>query len=97
MLGFLYRFFLRLIWHRELAVGLVTVIFWIALYLFERSWIKTLGFSLTLMIYMGFAMFVLDRLLMSRRTRKRRRLTLPDALPMGGLSPASHAQLGPVR
>ncbi|HEY0782091.1 MAG TPA: hypothetical protein VGE98_06550 [Thermoanaerobaculia bacterium] len=78
LLGWLYRCFLRIIWHRELAVGLVTVIFWIALYLFERSWLKTLGFSLTLMIYMGTAMYVLDRLLMSRRSRQRRRLAALD-------------------
>lgn len=74
MMGRLYRFLMRLIWHRELAVGLVTVIFWLALYLFERSWIKTLGFSFTLMIYMGVSVFVLDRVLMSRRSRYRRLL-----------------------
>jgi hypothetical protein len=78
IMGRLYRFLLRLIWHRELAVGLVTVIFWLALYLFERSWIKTLGFSFTLMIYMGISVFVLDRVLMSRRSRRRRLLGFAD-------------------
>jgi hypothetical protein len=86
IMGRLYRFFLRLIWHRELAVGLVTVIFWLSLYLFERSWIKTLGFSFTLMIYMGLSVFVLDRVLMSRRSRRRRLLGVagnpqPQPLP----------------
>lgn len=84
VMGRLYSFFLRLIWHRELAVGLVTVIFWLSLYLFERSWIKTLGFSFTLMIYMGVSVFVLDRYLMSRRARRKRLLGLNE----GPASPA---------
>jgi hypothetical protein len=82
LMGRLYRFFLRWIWHRELAIGLVTVIFWLSLYLYERSWIKTLGFSFTLMIYMGVSVFVLDRLLMGRRTRRRRLLGLGEPLPL---------------
>lgn len=85
IMGRLYLFFLRLIWHRELAIGLVTVIFWLALYLFERSWIKTLGFSFTLMIYMGISVYVLDRYLMSRRSRRIRLLGL-DSTP----APAAH-------
>lgn len=78
VMGRLYRFFLRLIWHRDMAVGLVTVIFWLSLYLFERSWIKTLGFSFTLMIYMGVSVFVIDRLLVSRRSRRKRLLGLAE-------------------
>lgn len=83
IMGRLYLFFLRLIWHRELAVGLVTVIFWLALYLFERSWIKNLGFSFTLMIYMGVSVYVLDRYLMSQRSRRTRLLGLrqPETAP----------------
>jgi hypothetical protein len=79
LMGCAYLFFLRLIRHRELAIGLVTVIFWLSLYLFERSWIKNLGFSLTLMIYMGFAVFVLDRLLLARRLLETRKLTVVDS------------------
>jgi hypothetical protein len=78
LMGRAYVFFLRRIWHRELAIGLVTVIFWLSLYLFERSWIKTLGFSLTLMIFVGSSMFVLDRYMMSRRSRRRRLLGLAE-------------------
>jgi hypothetical protein len=92
VMGRLYTFFLRLIWHRELAVGLVTVIFWLALYLFERSWIKTLGFSFTLMIYMGVSVFVVDRCLMSRRARRKRLLGLNQAeLPSPPLPPVAAA------
>jgi hypothetical protein len=71
----------------------VTVIFWLALYLFERSWIKTLGFSFTLMIYMGISVYVLDRYLMSRRSRRSRLLGLNSMPPMS-TSPA-HTQPEP--
>ena len=39
-----------------------TVIAWLALYLFERSWAKTIGLSGTLLIYAGGLSFLLDRL-----------------------------------
>lgn len=72
-LGWAYRFLShRLILHRELAVALVTVVFWLVLYLFERSWIKTLGFSITLMIYLGATVFLLDRWLLARKRRRLR-------------------------
>jgi len=89
VMGALYRFLNRLIWHRELAVGVVTVVFWIALYLFERSWIKTLGTSLTLMIYLGFAVFVVDRLLWEMRRQRRQRLAPATAPFPVGTSPRS--------
>lgn len=73
LMGLAYRRFLRLIWYRELAVGLVTVVFWLSLYLFERSWVKTLGLTITLMVVMGAAVFILDRLLLLRRTHWLRR------------------------
>jgi hypothetical protein len=41
--------------------------FWLALYLFERSWISMLGVSLTLFGYLGGAVFLLDRFLGRRR------------------------------
>ena len=63
VMGIAYRAVFRVIHHRELAVGLACVVFWLALYLFERSWIKTLGTSGTLLIYLGGLVFVLDRLL----------------------------------
>lgn len=67
LMGMAYHWWLRVIRHREIAIGLVTVMFWLALYLFERSWIKTLGLTVTMMVYLGGAAFVLDRYLLSRR------------------------------
>jgi len=62
MVGVTYQGFLRMIRHRDLAIGLVTVICWLSLYLFERSWVKTLGLAGTLIIYVGALTFVVDRL-----------------------------------
>jgi hypothetical protein len=48
--------------HRDIAVSVATVICWLTLYLFERSWAKTIGLGGTLMIYVGGLSFVMDRL-----------------------------------
>ena len=53
---------LRVFRHRDIAVSVSTVIAWLALYLFERSWAKTIGLSGTLLIYAGGLSFILDRL-----------------------------------
>ena len=91
MMGCIYRWLMRVIWHRDLAVGLVTVLLWLSLHLFERSWIKTLGFSLTLLFYMGAAVLLLDRVLMGRRAWwRRQRGILPMPMPVGD-DPASAA------
>ena len=71
VMGIAYRAVFRVIHHRELAVGLACVVFWLALYLFERSWIKTLGLSGTLLIYIGGLVFVVDRLLLSHQAKMR--------------------------
>jgi hypothetical protein len=69
-MGAAYQWFIANIKHRELAVGLVTVVFWLALYLFERSWVKTLGMSVTLFVYLGGLTFLIDRWLMIRTSRE---------------------------
>lgn len=71
VLGRIYAKLRHLILHRELAVGLTTVVVWMSLYIFERSWIKNLGFSLTLVIYLGGAVYVIDRFLFAERRRLR--------------------------
>jgi hypothetical protein len=65
-MGAMYEWFLRTLRHRELAVALVTVVFWIGLYLFERSWAKTVGLNLTMMAYLGGVSFLIDRWLLMR-------------------------------
>lgn len=68
LMGFLYQLFFKLIIHKELAISVATVIFWISLYLFERSWAKTLGQSATFIIYLTAVTFVVDRFLLSQKS-----------------------------
>ncbi len=67
LMGMAYHWWLGIIRHRELAVGLVAVMFWMSLYLFERSWIKTLGLTVTMMVYLGGATILVDRALIWAR------------------------------
>jgi hypothetical protein len=71
VMGLAYRFFLHTIHDHELATGFVVTTFWLSLYLFERSWVKTLGLAGTLMIYAGLATIVIDHYLRSRTHRRR--------------------------
>jgi hypothetical protein len=60
--GFAIACILRVFRHRDIAISVATVIAWLSLYLFERSWAKTIGLSGTLLIYAGGLSFILDRL-----------------------------------
>ncbi len=71
VMGVAYRTVFRVVYHHELAVGLACVVFWLSLYLFERSWIKTLGTSLTLFLSIGALVIVLDRALLRKKARER--------------------------
>lgn len=66
LIGMAYHWWLGAIRHRDLAVGLATVMFWLCLYIFERSWVKTLGLTVTMMVYLGGATLLLDRILLWR-------------------------------
>jgi small basic protein len=58
--GVAYQLLSVRIHHEELRSGLLAVIFWLTLYLFERSWVKTLGLFGTLLIYLGGPALLLD-------------------------------------
>jgi len=70
LLGVAFQFWLSVIRHRELAVAVTTVMFWLALYLFERSWAKTLGGTVTLMVYLGGLVYLIDQWLLMRRVQQ---------------------------
>jgi hypothetical protein len=91
-MGAAHRFLLRRIHNPELGAALAAVIFWLSLYQFERSWVRILGQSLTLMIFLGGGGYVLDRALEARAGgRVRRRRPLPGAAVETGLGVASTA------
>lgn len=73
-MGLAYRVVFRVIHHRELGMGLASVVFWLALCLFERSWLKTLGLSITLFIFVGGLVYVLDRMLLAYEAKMRARV-----------------------
>jgi hypothetical protein len=72
ILGAAYRALLRLIRHRELAIAVVTVIFWLSIYLFERAWAKNFGTFATLVVYLGGATLLVDRVLLRLGSKRRR-------------------------
>jgi hypothetical protein len=69
LLGVTFQIWMSIIRHRELAVAVTTVMFWLALYLFERSWAKTLGGTVTLMVYLGGLVYLIDQWLLMRRVQ----------------------------
>lgn len=69
LMGMFYSWLLNSIHHDELAASLVTVIFWLSLYLFERSWIYMLGLAGSLIICVGGAGLLLDVFLKRREGR----------------------------
>jgi hypothetical protein len=83
-MGGFYQWFLRTLQHRELAVTLVTVVFWMGLYLFERSWAVTLGLSITMMVYLGGLGFLIDRWLLLRASRDELSRPEPQQAAYGG-------------
>jgi hypothetical protein len=70
LLGVTFQVWLSVIRHRELAIAVTTVMFWLALYLFERSWAKTLGGTVTLMVYLGGLVYLIDQWLLMRRLQQ---------------------------
>jgi hypothetical protein len=64
LMGRIHRWLLEHIHSRELAMAMICAVFWLSLYLFERSWIKTLGLSVTLLVCLGGGTVLLDRFLL---------------------------------
>lgn len=60
-MGMVYGGILHGFRHRDIAIAVVTVTCWLSLYLFERSWAKTLGLAGTLVIYVGAITYIFDR------------------------------------
>jgi hypothetical protein len=76
-MGLAFQFLTFRLSHVELRAALLTVVFWLTLYLFERSWVKTLGLAGTLLIYLGLPALLVDQYL-SRWEVRRDRDRIPD-------------------
>ena len=73
LVGFAYAVFRGLIWHRDIFVAFATVVFWLTVYLFERSWATMLGQAMSFFVYLGPPVVLLDRFLLMRFTVDRAR------------------------
>jgi hypothetical protein len=69
LMGAAFAFLTRRIRIADFGVPLITVAFWLSLYLFERSWAKLLGDTATMFLYLGGIIFVLERLVRSGRLK----------------------------
>jgi hypothetical protein len=78
VMGAMYAWFLRTIWHRELAVAVVIVVFWMSMYLFERSWANVLGMAASLIMYVGLPIAMLDHVLVVKRKKRDAQILDPD-------------------
>jgi hypothetical protein len=85
-IGASYRAVQVLIRHREVAVPVLTVVFWLCGYLFERSWAKTMGLTGTMLIYVGGVAFLIDRLLIDM-ARRRMRVSDPASFQLLAVAP----------
>jgi hypothetical protein len=65
--GLAFRRISRAIRYRDIAVSVTVVEVWTCVYLFEQSWARMLGFSLTTLLYMTAAGIMLDRYVAFKR------------------------------
>ena len=67
VMGMAFAGFTRWIRAPQFGVPLLSVVFWLSLYLFEESWAKMLGDNLTMLLYLGGVVFLLERFMRSVR------------------------------
>jgi hypothetical protein len=66
-MGMVFALFMRWIRLPDFGVPLLTVVFWLSLYLFEESWAKMLGDNVTVFLYLGGVVYILERMARSGR------------------------------
>lgn len=66
-MGMAFAGFTRWIRTPEFGVPLLSVVFWLSLYLFEESWAKMLGDNLAMFLYLGGVVFLLEHFMRSAR------------------------------
>jgi len=70
VMGSAFAFLSRLIQHRELSIALCACVFWYNLYLYEKAWAKLIGTSVATLIYLGGMAFLLDRYLLTEKSKQ---------------------------
>jgi hypothetical protein len=82
LVGWLFKRMWRLFVHVDIATGATAISFWLAIYLFERSWDRTLGVGLTTILFIGAAALILDRALVELGALGRGAAGRPAAAPL---------------
>ncbi|MDE3154707.1 MAG: hypothetical protein KGN76_06370 [Acidobacteriota bacterium] len=77
LMGIAFSWFQTNIRYIELATALLTVVFWLSLYLFEKSWPFLIGQAGTRLLYLGAATWLVDRYLYARREDRDRASAMP--------------------
>jgi hypothetical protein len=72
LMGIVRRQLGRHIHHTELRNGVMAVVFWSSLYLFETSWVIMLGLAITQLVVIGGGAVILDRSLSQKRIERSR-------------------------
>jgi len=73
LIGLSYRFLTRYIRHYELRTGVIIVIVWSTLGVYEASWVMLIGPSITILAILGGGALMLDRVLLPERHKAPRR------------------------
>jgi len=69
LMGIAFSTLARVLHYEEIAVPVLVVVFWLALYSFERSWHNMMGYGGTLLLYLGGGGYLVDRVLWHRAMR----------------------------
>ncbi|HVB36965.1 MAG TPA: hypothetical protein VND92_00440, partial [Vicinamibacterales bacterium] len=91
LMGIAFSWFKRNIRYVELSLALLTVAFWLSLYLFEKSWPFLIGQAGTRLLYLGGVTWLVDRYLYARREARQ------EGATPAGLREPSYRVPGPVR
>jgi hypothetical protein len=94
-MGAMFALFTRWVRLPEFGVPLLTVVFWLSLYLFEESWAKMLGDNVTVFLYLGGVVYILERMARSGRLGQLHSIThesAPLELYPATLMPSPRAQ-----
>jgi hypothetical protein len=72
LIGLSYRFLSRHIKHFELRTGVIIVLVWSTLGVYEASWVMLIGPSITILAILGGGALLIDRALLDRNKAPRR-------------------------
>jgi hypothetical protein len=83
LFGYAYRYLNRKLRHEELRTGVLIVIVWSTLGVYEASWVMLIGPTITILFLLGGSAIFLDRVLTSAEKRAAPIIRRPSAVKQG--------------